>query len=339
VRFRLTLSRGGIDQKGELKMDYANKNNKMQSWAIGAPLYVPANRRDILAIANAEKLPALRAVIFCTEDAVSASEVGESIAHLRLCLQGFRPVANRRRFIRARNPEILMQLLDMPHIGSVDGFVLPKFTARNLPAYLDALRDTPFDIMPTLETREAFDPGSMRELRDALLQEAIGDKVLTLRIGGNDLMNILGIRRPRGLTVYDTPLGSVIAQLVTIFKPSGFSLSAPVFEYLDDQETLLREIRIDLAHGLIGKTAIHPDQVHSIEACYRVDREDLDMAHCLLDTDMPAVFKMHGSMCEISTHRRWAEEIMARRMLFGLVPKLQLGNEKTLPESLKLANS
>lgn len=311
----------------------ANHKNNLQSWAIGAPLYVPANRRDILAIANGEKLPELRAVIFCTEDAVSASEVDESLVHLRLYLQGFRPIAGRRRFIRARNPEILLRLLDMPHIDRIDGFVLPKFTLRNLPAYLHVLHDTPFDIMPTLETRETFDPGAMRELRDALLQEAGENKVPVLRIGGNDLLNLLGIRRPRGLTVYDTPLGSVIAQLVTIFKPFGFSLSAPVFEYLDDQETLLREIRIDLAHGLTGKTAIHPQQVPLIEACYRVDREDIDMAHCLLDNDMPAVFKMHGAMCEVSTHRRWAEEITLRRMLFGVNEK------KAAAENLKLANS
>jgi citrate lyase beta subunit len=308
-------------------------NDKSLPWALGAPLYMPANRRDILAVANGEKLPALRTMIFCTEDAVAASEVRESLRHIRLSLQGFRPIPGKWRFIRVRNPEVLMQLLDMPHIENVDGFVLPKFGGHNMAAYLEPLRHTRFSIMPTLETRDAFDPGAMRELRAALMQDGYADKVPALRIGGNDLMNLLGLRRPRGFTVYDTPLGSVIAQLVTLFKPFGFALSAPVFEYLDDKDTLLREIRLDLAHGLVGKTAIHPDQIAWIEASYRVDAEDLEMAKCLLDADMPAVFKMHGAMCEVSTHHRWAEDIIARGTLFGSNEK------KSLPEGLKLAGS
>ena len=41
-------------------------------------------------------------------------------------------------------------------------------------------------------------------------------------IGGNDLLNLLGLRRQRGHTLYETPLGAVIARLVTTFKPHGF---------------------------------------------------------------------------------------------------------------------
>ena len=55
-------------------------------------------------------------------------------------------------------------------------------------------------------------------------------RILVLRIGGNDLLNLLGLRRQRGHTLYETPLGAVIARLVTTFKPHGFRLSAPVFE-------------------------------------------------------------------------------------------------------------
>jgi len=99
-----------------------------------------------------------------------------------------------------------------------------------------------------------------------------------LRIGGNDLNESFGIRRPRSFTLYETPIGNVIAQLLTIFKPLWFSLSAPVFENLDDVVTLRKEIKLDLAHGLIGKTAIHPTQVPAIESAYAVDVEDYEMA-------------------------------------------------------------
>ncbi len=286
-------------------------------WCLGASLYMPAHRFDLMDCANGEKLQDLRSMIFCTEDAVSQSELDSSLRHLGLCLQGFRDTPQRFRFIRARNPDILARLLDLPDIEKIDGFVLPKFNAANFHAYFDQLQGTAFKIMPTLETRDVFDLGAMRELREALAQEAIFARILMLRIGGNDLMNLLGIRRPRQMTLYETPLGHVIAQLVTVFKPYGFSLSAPVFEYLDDTATLQQEIRLDLAHGLTGKTAIHPTQVPVIEAMYSVDSDDYDMAQALCQSESPAVFRMHDAMCEVATHRQWGQNIMDRRHYYG----------------------
>jgi citrate lyase beta subunit len=119
------------------------------------------------------------------------------------------------------------------------------------------------------------------------------------------------------MTLYETPLGHVIAQLVTAFKPYGFSLSAPVFEYLDDADTLQKEIRLDLAHGLVGKTAIHPTQVPVIEAMYSVNHEDYEMAQSLSQSSSPAVFRMHDAMCEVATHQQWGLDIMDRRLYYG----------------------
>ncbi|MGR8940393.1 MAG: HpcH/HpaI aldolase/citrate lyase family protein [Gammaproteobacteria bacterium] len=294
-----------------------DQSRPFSPWQLGAPLYMPAHRLDLRDIANGDKLPFLRSMIFCTEDAVLKYEVDSCIRHLRLCMQGFRETQRRFRFIRARNPEILARLLDLPHIECIDGFVLPKFTLDTFNAYFDQLRGTDFKVMPTLETREVFDALAMRELRQALQPSEIAERLLMLRIGGNDLMNVLGIRRPRHMTLYQTPLGQVIAQLVTQFKPYGFALSAPVFEYLDDYETLQQEIRLDLAHGLVGKTAIHPDQVAAIENAYRVERRDYEMALTLQDDAAPAVFRMHDAMCEVATHGSWSEEIIARHASYG----------------------
>jgi citrate lyase beta subunit len=286
-------------------------------WALGAPLYMPAHRHDILDCANGEKYPLLRSMIFCTEDALSHTEVDSSLRHLGLCLQGFRAVPNRFRFIRVRNPEVLARLLDLPHIDKIDGFVLPKFDTSVLHAYFDQLQGTAFKIMPTLETKDVFDVGAMCELRQALLQHEALQQILMLRIGGNDLMNILGLRRPRQLTLYDTPLGHVISQLVTVFKPYNFALSAPVFEYLNDNDTLQKEIQRDLAYGLIGKTAIHPSQIADIEAAYAVELDDYEMAVKLVDNSSPAVFKMHHAMCEVATHRQWAVGMLNRQQYYG----------------------
>jgi citrate lyase beta subunit len=297
----------------------------LSPWTLGAPLYMPAHRHDILDCANGEKYPFLRSMIFCTEDALSHTEVDGSLRHLGLCLQGFRAVPNRFRFIRVRNPEVLSRLLDLPDIDKIDGFVLPKFDTDVFHAYFDQLKGTHFKIMPTLETQRVFDVGAMCELRQALLQDDILPNILMLRIGGNDLMNLLGIRRPRLLTLYETPLGNVISKLVTVFKPYQFSLSAPVFEYLNDYETLQKEIQRDLAYGLCGKTAIHPEQIADIEAAYAVDLVDYEMAVKLVDNAAPAVFKMHHAMCEVSTHRQWAIDILNRQQYYGVNGGKSLG--------------
>ena len=286
-----------------------------EPWHLGAPLYMPGNRRDILEIANGEKYPWLRAMIFCTEDAVLQADVDSCVRHLGLCLQGFKNTTQQYRFIRVRNPDVLGRLLALPDIDKIDGFVLPKFTEDVFNDYLDQLRDTTFKVMPTLETKEV---NAMTNLCQGLLQSDMAENVLMLRIGGNDLMNLLGLRRERASTIYETPLGHIIAQLVTIFKPYGFSLSAPVFEYLDDPHTLLREMKMDLAYGLIGKTAIHPTQVPMIEEAFKVNIEDYEMALSLSDLDAPAVFRMHDAMCELATHQQWATQILSRQQCYGL---------------------
>ncbi len=289
-------------------------------WQLGAPLYMPAHRPDLMAIANGEKLPYLRTMIFCTEDAILNKEIKHSLRQLKDCLAALKTTAEPRfRFIRVRHPKLLAQLLQLSGIEKIDGFVLPKFNEAVFNAYFDQLANTDFKIMPTLETKEVFDVGAMQALRDALLQEAIVQQVLMLRVGGNDLFNLLGIRRTRGLTLYDTPLAHVIAQLLTIFKPYDFHLSAPVFEYLNDIETLRREIHIDLAYGLTGKTAIHPEQVALIESAYAVSADDYQMALSICEEHAPAVFKMHNAMCEITTHQRWARDILNRQRSFGVV--------------------
>lgn len=286
---------------------------------LGASLYVPATRCDLLAIVRGEKLQEARSIILCTEDSVREDEVQLGLRNLRGALPHIRPSAERMVFVRARNPAVLSDVLAMAGVDRLDGFVLPKVTAATLPAYLRQLGRHPRHyLMPTLETREVFDEREMCALRRQLEHKSVRERVLTLRIGGNDLLSLLGMRRPRGRTLYQTPIGPVISRLVTTFKPSGFSLSAPVFEYLRDIETLVREVEEDLAHGLVGKTAIHPDQIPIIHACYRVREADLEMASKILDEDAPAVFKMDHSMCEPATHRNWAQRLIKSASCFGL---------------------
>jgi len=282
----------------------------MKHFKLGASIYVPATRDDISLIASGNKIRA-KSVIFCTEDSVNES-----------MLKNMNKSEKMMRFIRVRNTEVLSTVLKMNSIEKIDGFVFPKVTASNFEKYTSEFdknghSENNFNIMPTLETKEVFNGKEMENLCDIFLKKEYKEKILSLRIGGNDLLNILGIRRSRYRTIYESPLGVTIANLVTIFKSQGFNLTSPVCEFLHDTELLKKELPRDLEYGLFGKTAIHPDQIQIIENSYMPSEQDVEMATAILSENAPAVFGMHGTMCEKATHSNWAKEIIIRSEVYG----------------------
>lgn len=285
---------------------------------LGASLYLPATRPDLLAVASGRRLPELRSVIFCTEDAVHGRDLERALGNLAALLPKLEP-GPLLRFVRPRNPTVLWRLLQLDGIERIQGFALPKFGPHTLGDWLRVWDDSKgHHLLPILETVETFDHRKMEIMRDRLEDYGLKDRILCLRIGGNDLLNLLGIRRSRGATIYDTPLRGTIADLVRIFHPAGYRLSAPVFDYLDAPEVLAREVEADLQHGLVGKTAIHPSQIPVIESCYRVPREDYETAAAVLAPDAAAVFRLCDSFCEPATHRRWADGVLERARVFGV---------------------
>lgn len=291
----------------------------LMAMRLGASLYIPATRPDLAAIANGIKLPGLRSVVFCTEDSVHGRDLERALANVAALLPVLEPSALLR-FIRPRNPMVLWRLLQLEGIERIQGFALPKFGPHNLDDWLRVWehRKSQHYLLPILETVETFDHRKMELVRDRLADNELHEQILCLRIGGNDLLNLLGIRRGRGATVYDTPLRDTIADLVRIFHPAGYHLSAPVFDYLDTPEVLAREVAADLQHGLVGKTAIHPAQIPVIEALYRVALDDYETAKAVLAPDAAAVFRRNDSFCEPATHWRWATGVLARAGVFGV---------------------
>ena len=287
---------------------------------LGASLYVPATHPDVGAIAAGEKLAALQSIIFCLEDAVSDAEFPRAFENMRAALRRLRRREGFWRFVRVRHPENMAMVLRLEGVEALDGFVLPKATQRNMDDYMRLLpADMPYWVMPTLETREVFQDVAMHAFAAYLEGAPWRQRIACLRIGGNDLLALLHMRRPRGRTAYETPLGSVIARLAGAFIPAGFALSAPVFEHLEDVQTLRREVQADLAHGLSGKSAVHPQQVAHIERLYRVPHADIEAAQRIVCADAPGVFALHRSMCEPATHRAWAVTVLAAARRFGCV--------------------
>ena len=299
-------------------MDNASYQHSAHKPALGASLYVPTTHKDLLAIANGDRLAHLRSVIFCTEDAVAERDLSYALFNLSLALQNMGEESDTLRFVRVRNADVLGRVLAMPGAHKLTGFVLPKTTRHNFDSYFHQVRHTSHLLMPTLETAEVFDDDEMKQFCRCLTAPPVRARILALRIGGNDLLALLGLRRPTSGTIYQTPLGQVIGRLITTFRPHGLPLTAPVFEHLSQHAWLDAEVAQDLAHGMIAKTAIHPDQVASIERHYQVAQSDIELALRIIDPDSPAVFRMQESMCEVATHSTWAHQIIEQARLFGI---------------------
>ena len=310
------------------------------AYALGATLYMPATRADILDVVFGEKIQGLRSLVVCLEDAVAETDVQQALSNLKHLLLGIearggRPSGGPILFVRPWDAEMAAVLNEWSLMRHVDGFVVPKLRLSNIRQWQQAVTRHELMLMPTLETPEVFDPGAMVELRDAMLEQLPG-RIIALRIGGNDLMGCLGLRRSPALTLYSTPMSYVIPMLCGVMGAAGFALTAPVFEQLNTPHLLEQELALDMAHGLVGKTAIHPSQITVIHKALQVTLEDLNSARQILSESAPAVFKFNDAMCEPATHYKWAQTVIERAHWQGV--RTECGNPSdTFGGSLRLA--
>ncbi len=131
-------------------------------------------------------------------------------------------------------------------------------------------------------------------------------------------MSCLGVRRQKGICLYDGPLAYAISMLVSLFGSKGFALTSPVFDNISDVDGLRDELTKDVHFGFVGKTAIHPSQIDIIQTAFSVEKGDLEAAEEVLKKDAKAVFKFSGSMLEPATHTKWAERIRMRVDHYGV---------------------
>ncbi|TNY35762.1 HpcH/HpaI aldolase/citrate lyase family protein [Thermomonospora catenispora] len=228
----------------------------------------------------------------------------------------------------------------------------------------------PLLAMPVIESREAV----YRETRTEMLHDVArllakhADLVLAVRLGGTDMCAAYGLRRPPDLTIYDIhPVASVIADVVNVLgraDGSGFVITGPVWEYFSAGERLfkpqlrqapferrhaiglrrhiisaeldglIREVHLDKANGLIGKTVIHPSHVPAVHALSVVTHEEYcDAADILGETGGGAMASSYANkMNEAKPHRAWAERLMLRAQVFGVAAE-----DVTFVELLKAA--
>ncbi|WP_032392606.1 HpcH/HpaI aldolase/citrate lyase family protein [Rhodococcoides fascians] len=216
--------------------------------------------------------------------------------------------------------------------------------------------DTRLLAMPVLESAEVVH----RETRDTELvaiRELLGkyrDIVLAVRIGATDMCGTFGIRRDRDLTIYDVRVvADVISAIVNHLgrnDGSGFVITGPVWEYFADHErmfrpllrqtpfvdqeavrfrqqlvssdldALLREVALDRANGIQGKTVIHPSHVPAVHALSAVTHEEYHDALDILASDQGGAQASgyRNKMNELGPHRNWARQTMVRARAFGV---------------------
>ncbi|MCU1406337.1 MAG: ATP/GTP-binding protein [Glaciihabitans sp.] len=177
--------------------------------------------------------------------------------------------------------------------------------------------------------------------------------ILAVRIGATDLSSGYGLRRSRDLTVYDVKVvAAVIADIVNVVgrREDNFVITGPVWEHYDNTERLLRpqlrltpfveakekklrqrllmsnldglmrEISLDQANGLLGKTVIHPTHVKLVHAMSVVSHEEFVDAQAIIGdvTGGANASPYRNKMNEMKPHQTWAQKTLLRADAFGV---------------------
>ncbi|MFD3574797.1 HpcH/HpaI aldolase/citrate lyase family protein [Streptomyces sp. NPDC058644] len=212
--------------------------------------------------------------------------------------------------------------------------------------------------MPVLESPELLHLESRSETLAGIARtvDRYRERVLALRLGVTDFCSAYGLRRPPHMTAYDVHIvASVIADVVNHLgraDGTGFTVTGPVWEYFRVQERmfkpqlrrspflegraeelrqaliehdidgLLREIELDRANGLLGKTCIHPSHVLPVHALSVVSHEEFSDAEDILRPERDGGGVMRSAytnkMNEVKPHRAWAERTLQRAEVFGV---------------------
>lgn len=212
--------------------------------------------------------------------------------------------------------------------------------------------------MPVLESPELLHLESRSETLAGIARtvDKYRERVLALRLGVTDFCSAYGLRRPPHMTAYDVHIvASVIADVVNHLgraDGTGFTVTGPVWEYFRVQERmfkpqlrrspflegraeelrqaliehdidgLLREIELDRANGLLGKTCIHPSHVLPVHALSVVSHEEFSDAEDILRPERGGGGVMRSTytnkMNEVKPHRAWAERTLQRAEVFGV---------------------
>ena len=218
----------------------------------------------------------------------------------------------------------------------------------------------PVYAMPVMETPEVAHAetrlSTLVQIRDLL--DRYRDRVLALRVGVTDLCGWYGLRRPAELTAWDLGLiSTTLTDIINVMARrdrGGYVISGPVWEYFtggervlkpllrespfaehdphgrglrrklvrDSLDGLIREILLDRANGLTGKTIIHPSHAAAVHALSVVSHEEYSDAVVIAADANGAGGVLRSAyankMNEVRPHHAWAQLTLLRAQMFGV---------------------
>ncbi|KZK79075.1 hypothetical protein PsW64_03172 [Pseudovibrio sp. W64] len=291
-------------------------HHMFSAYGLGATLYVPIIHHKVPDILTGRTNSPASSVVLCLEDALAESDVERAVGTLRELLPLINQSSGLRVFVRPRSLSMGHRLASFKNIDRIEGFVAPKVRPDTAADWMQLASSAGLCIMPTLESADYFDPGCIVAFRD-VLRDYDHRLVSAIRLGGNDFLGALGLRREREMTSWEGPLGWVLSMCSSMLISAGYPVAAPVFDIIDDPDTLRREVQRDVAAGFVSKTVIHPCQVPIIVEGMKVSEQELQQAKAIIEKDALAVFQIGGAMCEPATHSNWAHRVLARERIFG----------------------
>lgn len=311
-------------------------------YSVGALLYCPANNKTISSSVINNKLGNKYSLALCLEDTINDNYVLEAEEILYTSLLRIYEAKDMHDFflpnifIRARNVEQIYRLNNkFKEVNEIiTGYIAPKFSVENADSYIQAiikLNDSsvkPIYLMPIYESNSIVDLRTrydiLYKLKDKL--DSIEERVLNIRVGGNDLCHLFGFRRHDTESIHQIkPISSIFSDINTVYG-LDYVVSGPVWEYFngDNWENGLRnEIKEDKLCGFIGKTVIHPKQIAIVNDAYKVDPMDLKSAQSILNWDKTTHSFVSSDtskqrMDEYKTHTNWAKKILLLSEVFGV---------------------
>lgn len=289
---------------------------KIEYYELGATLYVPCLNKNLELIIERKKYLYLKSIVICLEDSTALNEVEKGMKRLEKLLKQF-IISDLKIFIRPRNIENLKDILKIKNINMIDGFSLPKFDTNSMAEYLSIFTEVNhFYIMPILETKDVFSSLKLQDIFREL--EPFKEKILVIRVGGEDILSLLDTIRDCSKTIYEImPLYLVLSTIINTFKPYGFNISSTVYSCFGEYKILEKELLRDKDHQLFNKTCIHPRQIEMIENSYKVTKDEYTIANKLLKEE-EAIFSYNSRMYEKATHSNWAKSIILRYKIYGV---------------------
>jgi citrate lyase beta subunit len=219
----------------------------------------------------------------------------------------------------------------------------------------------PFYAMPILESGKVIKKETRIDelVKIKELLDKYKGNILNIRIGATDFSGLYGIRRSSDTTVYEIAvLRDCISDIINVFlrADSPYVISGPVWEYFSSKDRILkpqlrqtpfwnsngneglkwrgeliernmdgliREILMDIANGLTGKTIIHPSHIRVVQALNVVSFEEyMDALHIIeAATGENGVIKslFSNKMNEIKPHYYWAKKIILKSQTYGVL--------------------